>query len=616
MEETNGDVDDIASLVDDDVDTADGDVSEGFFGKVDTCPRQTIHRHARRAPGNGRHVRRRLAGEVLSRIKDIARTTGLRRVTAASDVDLACNDDGQLTHLGQEDHTGPIEYKYMLLAPSPDRIENLCTQMNFRLSEGAGQAVYEIGVRDCGDPAGLSDEDLRASIRTIQTMAEMISCDCFIVGVHRGRLGKTAQLYVTRTSRLDVPADVRICLSGRSGSGKSTLIGVLSSGALDNGVGSARTNVFRHQHELANGLTSCVSRQLIGFDAGGGITNHDALVRSLPSVVAASARLVTLIDLAGHKRHLKTALYGLASQVPDYCCIVIAARDAMDEGSPLPEHLDISVRLRIPVFIIVSKADLVDDAVQVAQHLSARVAVRTQVIETVVTQDLADRCLDLRLIPILVISGKTGVGLPTLRRFLRLLRKPRVWEKRRDDNLFEFHCDEVHDVDRVGTVVSGVVLNGVFEVGQTVKLGPVENGTYVEVMAESIHVHRTNVRRAVAGQAVSVALRGVKRSHVRKGIALIHVDRPPSACTEFTADVTALSPSNPFAVGAQCVVHVSTVSQLCTVVAVHNQSVVFRFAHRAEHVSQGAPLIFRDDRVQGCGFVTGVNVVPSGGSHC
>lgn len=69
MEETNGDVDDIASLVDDDVDTADGDVSEGFFGKVDTCPRQTIHRHARRAPGNGRHVRRRLAGEVLSRIK-------------------------------------------------------------------------------------------------------------------------------------------------------------------------------------------------------------------------------------------------------------------------------------------------------------------------------------------------------------------------------------------------------------------------------------------------------------------------------------------------------------------------------------------------------------------
>lgn len=53
----------------------------------------------------------------------------------------------KLTHLGQEDHTGPIEYKYMLLAPSPDRIENLCTQMNFRLSEGAGQAVYEVVLR-------------------------------------------------------------------------------------------------------------------------------------------------------------------------------------------------------------------------------------------------------------------------------------------------------------------------------------------------------------------------------------------------------------------------------------------------------------------------------------
>lgn len=46
---------------------------------------------------------------------------------------------------------------------------------------------------------------------------------------------------------------------GSEGAGKSTLVGVLISGKADDGKGTARTNVFRHKHEVMDGRTSSIS---------------------------------------------------------------------------------------------------------------------------------------------------------------------------------------------------------------------------------------------------------------------------------------------------------------------------------------------------------------------
>jgi GTPase len=54
--------------------------------------------------------------------------------------------------------------------------------------------------------------------------------------------------------------DIKIAMLGGEAAGKSTLIGVLISGKRDNGKGLARTNVFRHKHEILAGRTSSVSQ--------------------------------------------------------------------------------------------------------------------------------------------------------------------------------------------------------------------------------------------------------------------------------------------------------------------------------------------------------------------
>lgn len=46
--------------------------------------------------------------------------------------------------------------------------------MKWRLREGQGEAIYEIGVEDSGVLAGLSDRDMCISLQTLRQMAEKL----------------------------------------------------------------------------------------------------------------------------------------------------------------------------------------------------------------------------------------------------------------------------------------------------------------------------------------------------------------------------------------------------------------------------------------------------------
>ncbi len=55
--------------------------------------------------------------------------------------------------------------------PSECRFEHLVTQMKWRLQEGQGEAIYEIGVEDNGLLAGLTPLEMDASLKTLHRMA-------------------------------------------------------------------------------------------------------------------------------------------------------------------------------------------------------------------------------------------------------------------------------------------------------------------------------------------------------------------------------------------------------------------------------------------------------------
>jgi len=70
----------------------------------------------------------------------------------------------------ESDTTGHIEYKLKLQTSSPMRLAKLATQLKFRLVEGGGTALYELGVLDDGTLCGLPLADMKQTISTLGAM--------------------------------------------------------------------------------------------------------------------------------------------------------------------------------------------------------------------------------------------------------------------------------------------------------------------------------------------------------------------------------------------------------------------------------------------------------------
>lgn len=139
--------------------------------------------------------------------------------------------------------------------------------MNWRLQEGQGEALYEIGVEDCGSLAGVSDEELEASLSTLKTMADRL--DASITILYQRQLENKRHIVEVLVRKVPDDQhfiDLRVAVLGSVDSGKSSLVGVCTHAELDNGRGRARLNLFRHLHEIQTGRTSSITHEILGFN--------------------------------------------------------------------------------------------------------------------------------------------------------------------------------------------------------------------------------------------------------------------------------------------------------------------------------------------------------------
>ena len=170
-------------------------------------------------------------------------------IDAVKSADKLCKSE----HFGKELDDGHIEFKWKLISPHPDRLQHLITQMTYRLGEGDGTCIYQIGIEDCGHPKGLSDDQLIESITTIFLMAKQLNASMSIEHIKQGTNGKVATLRCTVNAHSIEEEkrqflnsdDIRLCVAGNANCGKSTLIGVLTRGKLDDGRGKL---TFIHIH--------------------------------------------------------------------------------------------------------------------------------------------------------------------------------------------------------------------------------------------------------------------------------------------------------------------------------------------------------------------------------
>ncbi|XP_002731255.1 GTP-binding protein 2-like [Saccoglossus kowalevskii] len=537
-----------------------------------------------------------------------------------------------MSSLPPEVEQGNIEYKLKLVNPSPSRFEHLVTQMKWRLREGQGEAIYEIGVEDNGMLAGLMSEDLDASLQTLSKMAEKLGASTTtlrertIEGEGASPSRRACEILVRKVPDNQQFIDLRLAVLGNADAGKSTLLGVLTQGEFDNGRGRARLNLFRHLHEIQSGRTSSISHEILGFNSKGQVINYSDS-RCAEEICEQASKLITFIDLAGHHKYLKTTIFGLTGHSPDFAMLVVSANTGI--VGTTKEHLGLAMALQVPVFVVISKIDLCPPVViqRTIANLEKilkgpgcnKVTIRVHNIDDAMTA--AAHFNSDRICPIFTVSSVSGFHLDLLKRFLNVL--PPLHNSKEQEKLTqesaEFQIDEIFSVPNVGNVVGGTLVRGTIKEDDKLLVGPTETGEFILVQVQSIHRNRSACRFVRSAQAATLALTAdYDKSILRKGMVLIDPKVTPQSTMCFEADVYVLFHCTSISAGFQTTVHIANVCQTAIMEQIDRPSiqtnqkarVMFRFIKYPEYLREGSRLLFREGRTKGIGQVT--KVLP----HC
>ena len=539
--------------------------------------------------------------------------------------------------LPPEPSDGNVEYKLKLVNPNPSRFEHLVTQMKWRLREGLGEAIYELGVEDKGMMVGLTEDEASASLQTLYMMAEKLGAT---VSVLRERqvvnevdriVRKTLEVLVRKVPEDQDSVELRVAVLGNIEAGKSTLLGVLTHGELDNGRGSSRLNLFRHRHEIQSGRTSSISREILGFSSDGSPLTY-SLYRSPEEICEAASKLITFIDLAGHHKYLRTTVFGLIGHFPHLVLLLVSAVSGV--VGTTKEHLSLAKALDLPVVVIVSKTDLVSEA-QLEQTKEIidetlktlpykRIPLRMINRDDVLT---AASCVsDVSLTPVFYVSSLTGQGLDLLYLFLNVL-PPRISPRERDQLLqreVEFQADETFHVPGVGSVVGGLLMSGVIRSGDQLSVGPFDDGHFERVAVTSVHRNRVPCRVVRAGESATLAVNSIDEEKdtliLRRGMVLLPDSLNQSTihnltCIYFQARIHVLNHPSLIYPGFQATAFVGNTRQTVIVIALmgkksignnESASAMLRFIRQPEFIRPGSRLLLRDGSSKAVGHVTQV----------
>ncbi|KAJ2786714.1 GTP binding protein [Coemansia interrupta] len=498
-------------------------------------------------------------------------------------------DEGVFKLPPETDGSGNVEYKTKLTEKSDHRTTHLATQLQWRLAEGGGHAIYVIGVHDDGTVVGITEDEFRMTVATIRDMASQLD-NTYVSSIKKRvmpEMDDRVVAEVTLTQRNAVQrSELRVTVLGDHNAGKSTVLGCLTYGEADNGRGKARLNLLRHRHEVESGRTSSIALGTIGFDSDGRVLSY-ANNNSAEQIYQRAHHVVTLIDTCGYYKHLKTTARAITGHSPHVFCVVIAA-DSESVSPTSREYMRIASVLGMPLVVVISKMDLATKAgFGALMHdllgaLAETVPNRSKCIVTNSNagESLAHDVVGLAVVPIFTTSAVRTVGFGELTTVLAKARPAGVVDNRASaDHPFEFHVEHTYSFDAVGTVVTGWVHAGIASpsIDQDKKLviGPDTSGHFTGVDITSIHTLRIPTETAEAGSSAALAIHPHKQIVVTKGMVIIdaeylgdHGKRRVS--DEFIAQVAVLDPD--FSTLHSVVVHIRCAYRMARIVEIIDDS--------------------------------------------
>lgn len=392
---------------------------------------------------------------------------------------------------------------------------------------------------------------------------------------------------------------LRIGLVGNVDSGKSSFIGVmtkLKKGEYDDGRGYARGKLSNYKHEHESGKTSSISK------------NHTTL----------DDRTIEFIDLAGHGKYLKTTVSGLCGYHLDYVFLLVAANDGFIGTSE--EHFKIVMGLKIPLAVIITKVDMVGSKKIKCCMIEIKDFIRKKSKRHVwVVSDPLNMTPPDNMIPLFMISNKTGQGLDTLKSFITRIpvtEIPSVTDKKK------FCIHYVYSVPGIGKVLYGVNIGQSIIKGDKLFLGPNKLGQFTPVVVRSVHDDDRNELSELSTQMTGcLALRLKDKEFIcYRGMTLlsdITRSKEEGVYSKFECKVLMYHHSTIVRPGYSCVIHTDTIRQTIEILNLVNEKrpdkdylatgdygkVIVKFKYKPEWLKLGRRFMFRDSKIIGMGII-------------
>ena len=203
---------------------------------------------------------------------------------------------------------------------------------------------------------------------------------------------------------------------------------------------------------------------------------------------------VGVVDVPGHRDFIENMLAGVGGI--DAALFIVAA----DEGvmPQTREHLAILDLLGIDRGIVaLTKLDMAESEEWV------------ELVAADVSETLEGTALEGA--PIIPVSARTGQGLDELTTALQEMLSQ--VEPRRDRGRPRLPVDRVFSISGFGTVVTGTLADGCFEVGQEVEILP----QGLKARVRGLQTHKQKVERVSPGSRVAMNLTGVGKADLKRG---------------------------------------------------------------------------------------------------
>ena len=426
-----------------------------------------------------------------------------------------------------------------------------------------------------------------------------------------------------------------IAVCGPVDAGKSSLIGVLTSGKLDDGRGMSRSRILKHKHEQDTGRTSNITLNPLFYNFKNNkiiLMNYEKSKNLLEIEMESDKsndKIISLIDLAGHEKYLKTTVYGVTGMFPDYGIVVIGANTGITKLTR--EHLGILIYLKIPIVIIITKIDMAPKHIYKKLCNRIKNLLNKKTFGKVLyfisesekknneTKHYIDKMIDNKdIIPIISISNKDGTNINNLHKIIYNLPPRKKWEKDTVNGSIVY-IDSKFNVSGIGTVVSGTTKGNDIKVKDKMFIGPF-NGKFHEVVIRSIHNSiRENVQSIGNDVQACFAIKStnskisIDKNMIKKGMVLLDSleNWKDNITKEFEAKITILQHSTTIRNGYSPIIHCGPIRQTAqikidkNVILRINDSYIakFQFKFNPEFLEKNMIFFFRDGNTKGVGEI-------------